>query len=103
MGDWLLNLPVPWMAVIVFAGTYLFAAGIYWVVTSLAVNDRARALKEVSPLQSPIYGRNFRRTGTQSFTTPCRSRLRKSDRRPGHVRFVPKADIVWRELSSAHP
>lgn len=56
MGDWLLNLPVPWMAVIVFAGTYLFAAGIYWVVTSLAVNDRARAaFKAVSPgILSPL-------------------------------------------------
>jgi hypothetical protein len=56
MGDWLLNLPVPWMAVIVFAGTYLFAAGIYWVVTSLAVNDRARAFKEVSPGMLPSLG-----------------------------------------------
>jgi hypothetical protein len=56
VGDWLLNLPVVWMAVIVFAGTYLFAAGIYWVVTSLAVNDRARAFKAVSPGMLPPLG-----------------------------------------------
>jgi Protein of unknown function (DUF4239) len=56
MGDWLFNLPVPWMAVIVFAATYLFAAGIYWVVTSLAVNDRARAFKAVSPGMLPPLG-----------------------------------------------
>ena len=27
MSDWLLNLPVVWMAVIIFAGAYLLAAG----------------------------------------------------------------------------
>ena len=33
MGDWLLNLPVLSMAVVVFAAIYLLAATIYWVVT----------------------------------------------------------------------
>jgi FtsH-binding integral membrane protein len=56
VGDWLLNLPVLWMAVVVFAATYLFAAGIYWVVISLAVNDRARAFKAVSPGMLPTLG-----------------------------------------------
>jgi hypothetical protein len=42
MSDWLLNLPVLWMAVVVFVATYLFAAVVYWVVTLLAVNERAR-------------------------------------------------------------
>ena len=56
MGDWLLNLPVLWMAVVVFAGTYLLAASIYWVVTRLAVNDRARAFKAVSPGMLPPLG-----------------------------------------------
>ena len=32
MSDWLLNLPVLWMAVVVFAATYLFAASIYRIV-----------------------------------------------------------------------
>jgi Protein of unknown function (DUF4239) len=56
VSDWLLNLPVVWMAVIVFAATYLFAASIYWVVTRLAVNDRTRAFKAVSPGMLPPLG-----------------------------------------------
>src|SRR5262245_7384749 len=56
MGDWLLNLPVLWMAVVVFAAIYLLAAGIYWVVTRLAVDDRARAFKAVSPGMLPPLG-----------------------------------------------
>jgi ABC-type uncharacterized transport system permease subunit len=56
MSDWLLNLPVVWMAVVVFAATYLFAASIFWVVTMLAVNDRARAFKAVSPGMLPPLG-----------------------------------------------
>ena len=49
MSDWLLNLPLLRMAVVVFAATYLVAFSIYWVVTRLAVNDRARTFKAVSP------------------------------------------------------
>ena len=56
MSDWLLNLPVLWMAVVVFAAIYLLAATIYWVVTRLAVNDRARAFKAVSPGMLPPLG-----------------------------------------------
>ncbi len=55
MGDWLLNLPLVWMAVVVFAATYLLTASIYWVVIKLAVNDRARAFKALSPgMLSPL-------------------------------------------------
>ena len=36
MGDWLLNLPVPWMALIIFVATFLIAGGVYLVVTRLA-------------------------------------------------------------------
>jgi Protein of unknown function (DUF4239) len=56
MSDWLLNLPVLWMAVVVFAATYFLTAGIYWVVTRLAVNDRARAFKAISPGMLPPLG-----------------------------------------------
>jgi hypothetical protein len=56
MSDWLLNLPVLWMTVVVFAATYLLAASIYWVVTRLAVNDRARAFKALSPGMLPPLG-----------------------------------------------
>ena len=55
MSDWLLNLPLVWMAVVLFAATYLLTASIYWVVTTLAVNDRARAFKALSPgMLSPL-------------------------------------------------
>ena len=56
MGDWLLNLPVPWMALVVFVATYLIAGSIYLVVTMLAVNERARAFKAVSPGMLPPLG-----------------------------------------------
>jgi len=56
LGDWLLNLPVLWMAVVVFAATCVITGGIYWVVTRLAVNDRARAFKAISPGMLPPLG-----------------------------------------------
>jgi Protein of unknown function (DUF4239) len=56
VSDWLLNLPVVWMAVVVFAATFLLTFSIYWIVTRLAVNDRARAFKAVSPGMLPPLG-----------------------------------------------
>src|ERR687897_1399831 len=56
IADWLLHLPVPWMALVVFAATYLIAGGVYLVVTRLAVNERARAFKAVSPGMLPPLG-----------------------------------------------
>jgi hypothetical protein len=56
MSDWLLNLPVPWMALVVFVATYLIAGGVYFIVTNLAVNERARAFKAVSPGMLPPLG-----------------------------------------------
>lgn len=43
------------LAIIVFAGTYL-AAVIYFAVMRLAVNDRARAFKALSPGMLPPLG-----------------------------------------------
>jgi Protein of unknown function (DUF4239) len=56
MGNWLLNLPLFWMAVVVLAATYLVTAGVYWVVIKLAVGDRARSFKAVSPGMLPPLG-----------------------------------------------
>jgi hypothetical protein len=53
---WLINLPVSWMALIVFVVTYLIAGGLYWVVTKLAVTEWARAFKAVSPGMLPPLG-----------------------------------------------
>jgi Protein of unknown function (DUF4239) len=55
VGDGLLNLPVLWMAVTVFGTTYFITSGIYLLVTKLAVNDRAKDFKAVSPgMLSPL-------------------------------------------------
>jgi hypothetical protein len=54
--DWLYNLPVGGMALVVFGGTYLCAGVIYWVVTALAVGERARAFKGISPGMLPPLG-----------------------------------------------
>jgi hypothetical protein len=44
------------MGVAVFGGTYLAAAAIYWLVMTLAVGERARAFKGVSPGLLPPLG-----------------------------------------------
>jgi hypothetical protein len=56
MGDWLLNLPVPWMALVIFAAIYLVVAAIYLTVFRLAVDERARAFKALSPGMLPPLG-----------------------------------------------
>lgn len=56
MSDWLLNLPVVWMAVVIFVGTYFVAALVHWVVMRLAVDERARAFKALSPGMLPPLG-----------------------------------------------
>ena len=56
MADWFLNLPVSWMALIVFVATFLIAGGVYLVVTRLADTEWARAFKAVSPGLLPVLG-----------------------------------------------
>jgi hypothetical protein len=56
MADWLLNLPVSWMALIIFAATYLITGGVYLLVTKLAATDWARVFKAVSPGMLPPLG-----------------------------------------------
>jgi hypothetical protein len=56
MMDWLLNLPVVRMAFVIFAGTYLVTAVIYWIVKSLATGERAKAFKSISPGMLPPLG-----------------------------------------------
>jgi len=56
VGDWLLNLPVPGMALVVFTAVYLVTAVVFLTVTSLAVNDRAKSFKAVSPGMLPPLG-----------------------------------------------
>jgi hypothetical protein len=54
--DWLHGLPFVWLVVVVFGVTYLVAAVISWVVIRLAVGERARAFKAVSPGLLPPLG-----------------------------------------------
>lgn len=56
MIEGLYNLPVALMAFAIFAATYVVATGIYWAVTRLAVDDRARAFKALSPGMLPPLG-----------------------------------------------
>src|SRR5215510_9763780 len=49
MGDWLLDLSVVWMGALILGTIYLATAGLYVVVTRLAVGDRARSFKAISP------------------------------------------------------
>src|SRR5271170_7345601 len=56
MNDWLHNLPVLGMAVVIFGFTYLVAAALYAVVSILAVGERARSFKAISPGMLPVLG-----------------------------------------------
>src|ERR1700737_1688239 len=49
MSDWLHNLPVPWMALVVFGFTYLLAAAIHLGVAVLARGERTKQLTAISP------------------------------------------------------
>ena len=61
MSDWLHNLPVLWMALLVFGLTYFVTATIYAVITVFAVGERARSFKAISPgLLPPLHLWPFR-------------------------------------------
>src|SRR5215472_17810704 len=56
MNDWLHNLPIVWMALLVFGLTALATAAILVVVMVLSVGERARSFKAVSPGLLPPLG-----------------------------------------------
>jgi len=56
MADWFFNLSVTWMALVIFLSTYLIAWSVDLVVTRLAVNERAKGFKAVSPGMLPPLG-----------------------------------------------
>ena len=59
MTDWLYDLPVAWMTLVILVVTYLVTGAIYAVVMVLAVGERARAFKAVSPGMLPPLGVMF--------------------------------------------
>jgi hypothetical protein len=56
MSDWLYNLPVTWMALVVFLATTVVTAALYWLVMRLANGERARVFKAMSPGMLPPLG-----------------------------------------------
>src|SRR5436190_19220153 len=56
MSDWLHELLVAWMAIIVFGGTFLVTGAIYATVMRLAMDGRGRSFKAVSPGLLPPLG-----------------------------------------------
>ena len=56
MNYWLHNLPIAWMALLVFGLTAVVTAAIYGIVSALAAGERARSFKAVSPGMLPPLG-----------------------------------------------
>jgi hypothetical protein len=56
MSDWLHNLPVTWMALAIFAFTYLLAILIFAGVAILSTKGRATSFKSISPGMLPVLG-----------------------------------------------
>jgi len=56
MSDWLHELPVPWIAVVVLAAISLLVAAIYLIAMRLAVGERGEAMRSVSPGLLPALG-----------------------------------------------
>jgi hypothetical protein len=55
MSDWLHHLPVIWMALVIFAATYLAAGAIFAIIMMLAKGARAHIFRRISPgLLSPL-------------------------------------------------
>jgi hypothetical protein len=56
MSDWVHNLPVPMMALVIFGFTYLLAIIILVTISALANETRAKAFKAISPGMLPVLG-----------------------------------------------
>ena len=55
MNEWLHNLPVWWMALVIFAIVYLATGGIFAITMALARSERVHVFKRLSPgLLSPL-------------------------------------------------
>ena len=60
MSDWVHNLPIVWMALLVFGLTALVTAAIYVVVTELSVGEKARSFQSCLSRYAISAGRPFR-------------------------------------------
>jgi hypothetical protein len=108
MSDWLHSLPVLWMAILVFGFTYLITAGIYAVITVLAVGERARSFKVVSPGLLPPLGIIFGLFVVFAVRTalrPIRYRLWRvaENFRPAHRARFALAERLCRKIDRINP
>jgi len=56
VSEWMYNLPVAWMAIVVFLATYVATGCLYALIMAAAKGERARAFKAVSPGMLPPLG-----------------------------------------------
>src|SRR6266481_7221198 len=56
MSEWFQNLPVGWMALVIFTLTYLASWGIFAIVMGLVAGERIHIFKGVSPGMLPPLG-----------------------------------------------
>jgi len=56
MSDWLHDLPLPWLALVVFGFTYVLSAAIHAGVAALAMGGRAKSFKAISQSMLPVLG-----------------------------------------------
>src|SRR5258708_32016529 len=56
MSEWVQNLPVGWMALVILTVTYLASWGIFAIVMKLVAGERTRIFKGVSPGMLPPLG-----------------------------------------------
>ena len=89
MSDWFHELPVPWMALLVFGFTYMLALAIHAGVAALARSGHAKSFKAVSPgMLSPlgvIFGLFVAFTAAQVW----------SDNDRAGAAFTKKPSITW--------
>ena len=91
MDEWLHNLPVWWMAVVVFAITYLAAGGIFVIIMALAKGERVRVFKSVSlsllPPLGTIFGLLVAFSAVQAWNDMDRAKV-AVDREASAIRMV---------------
>src|SRR5262249_43945653 len=106
MGDWLLGLPVFWMGVIIQAAVYLYTAAVYLIISKLAVGERAKVFKAISPGMLPplsvvfalLVGFLAAQVWNDRTSSECRGQP-GGKRAPGHSGAV--GHLSWRVRAAA--
>ena len=100
MDEWLHNLPVWWMAFVVFAIAYLAAGGIFVIIMALAKGERVRVFKSVSlsllPPLGTIFGLLVAFSAVQAWNDMDRAKV-AVDREASAIRMVVLLATSFRE------